>query len=541
MDSSGRVQPRPAFYKYTHLISDIEKGEIQIPKFQRDFVWDKQKSADFIDSMLKGYPIGTFILWKTKEQLNNVKRLGDQTIPSVPDGQFVQYVLDGQQRLASLFVIVNGLKVKRGKKTIDYKDIYIDLEKPYESENIVGITKPSGEHITVYNLLSCGIEHLATEYSNYLGKIDAFKKSLEGYDFSTIQINDCPIDKAVEVFNRINTTGKALSLFEIMVAKTYDDTSFDLSQKYMDLKRKLSRKEYSIPPPQLLQCISANLVKECTRKVILALPHDKIVNIWDDTLDSIIRAADHFKLRYNIPASRILPYPALFVPFSYFFFKNDRKKPTPQQDTYLKEYFWRAALASRFTSSVESKLAHDCDRMDAIINGERPHYEKELQVTLNKKDIQDLQFHIGESRSNAILCVMTDAAPRSFEDDSKVDLHNFHLHSSNSKNYHHFFPKAFLIKQGVKSNRINLISNITLIDAELNNKIRDKPPSKYVKEFSKVNPSLKATMGTHLIDDMDDYGIPNDDYDTFIEKRSARIWEELKARFDPDYGEFEKS
>lgn len=483
--------------------------------------------------MLKGYPIGTFILWKTKEQLNNVKRLGGQTIPGVPDGQFVQYVLDGQQRLASLYVVVKGLKVKKGKKIIDYKNIYIDLEKQHESENIVGITKPFGAYITVCDLLSCGIEHLAKEYSDYLGKIDAFKKSLEGYDFSTIQINNCPIDKAVEVFNRINTTGKALSLFEIMVAKTYDDTSFDLSQKYQDLKRKLSCIEYSIPPPQLLQCISANLVKECTRKVILALPHDKIVNIWDDTVDSINRTVDHFRCRYNIPASRILPYPALFVPFSYFFFKNNRKNPTLQQDTYLKEYFWRAALTSRFTSSVESKLAHDCDRMDAIIKGKHPHYDKELQVTLNKKDIEGLQFRIGESRSNAVLCVMTDAAPRSFEDNSEVNLDNFHLHASNSKNYHHFFPKAFLTRQGVKPNRVNLISNITLIDAELNNKIKDKPPSEYMKEFSGANPGLKATMKTHLIDDIDDHGICNDDYDTFIERRSARIWEELKARFDP--------
>lgn len=533
---SGYAQPRPALYKYSHLIADIEKGEIQIPKFQRDFVWDKQKSADFIDSMLKGYPIGTFILWRTKEQLNNVKHLGGQEIPSPPGGQPVQYVLDGQQRLASLFVIVKGQKVKRGKRAIDYKNIYIDLKKPYESEDIVGVTRPPGEYITVYDLLNSGIEHLAKEYGDHLGKINAFKKSLEGYDFSTILIDDYPLDKAVEVFNRINTTGKALSLFEIMVAKTYDDNSFDMSQKYKDLKKILSRREYSIPPPQLLQCISANLVKECTRKVILALPHNDIVNIWDDTIDSIKRAVDHFRNRYNIRASRILPYPALFVPFSYFFFKNDGKRPTLQQDTYLKEYFWRAALTSRFTSSVESKLAHDCNCIDAIIKGEHPHYEKELQVKLNKKDIQDLQFRIGESISNAILCVMVDAAPQSFESGFKVNLDNFHLHASNSKNYHHFFPKAFLTRQGVKPNRINLISNITLIDAELNSKIKDTRPSEYMEEFDKVNPSLEATMKTHLIDNVQNYGIYNDDYDTFIERRSARIWEELKARFDPDHG-----
>ena len=61
--------PEPKNLPYKTLLADIEKGLIKIPQFQRDYVWSKERAARLIDSILKGYPIGTFITWKTKEQL----------------------------------------------------------------------------------------------------------------------------------------------------------------------------------------------------------------------------------------------------------------------------------------------------------------------------------------------------------------------------------------------------------------------------------------------------------------------------------------
>lgn len=535
MGVTGLAQPKPDFSNYQGLLSDIEKGNIQIPKFQRDFVWEKKKSADLIDSILKGYPIGTFVLWKTRERLNNVKRLGNHMLPEVPADNFIQYVLDGQQRLASLFVILNGLTVEKDGKLEDYKKIYIDLGKHHDSENMVSVDEPEGMSITVYDLLNKGIADLASEYNNeQLVKIQMHQNALRDYDFSTILINEYPMEKAVEVFNRINTTGKSLTLFEIMVAKTYDDHSFDLGNKYDSLRDDLSYVAYTIPPAQLLQCISINLKKECKRKAILELPREDIVKIWGETVDSIKKAVDHFRRAYKIPSSRLLPYPALMVPFSYFFFKN-RADPTTRQDTHLKEYFWRAALTSRFTSSVESKLALDCKFIDAIIDGDRPRYGKEFNVPLTVEDIRDLQFHVGESINNAVLCVLAAAAPKSFKNGNDIILDNSRLNMSNSRSYHHFFPKAFLKKQSIEAGRRNLIANITLVDDRLNKEMKDKPPSKYMNEFQHTNSDLASTMKTHLIDDLNRYGVWNDDYEVFIKRRSDRIWEELKARFDPGH------
>ena len=69
-------QPQPGTMLYGNLLSDIETGRIKVPQFQRKFVWSREDTAGLIDSILKGYPIGTFIIWETDERLRSVRNLG---------------------------------------------------------------------------------------------------------------------------------------------------------------------------------------------------------------------------------------------------------------------------------------------------------------------------------------------------------------------------------------------------------------------------------------------------------------------------------
>lgn len=96
-------QPKPDSIKYSDLIREIQRGFIKIPKFQCDFVWGLDKTAKLLDSILKGYPIGTFIFWQTAERINDIKNIGVKGLPDPPLGHQVQYILDGQQRITSLF------------------------------------------------------------------------------------------------------------------------------------------------------------------------------------------------------------------------------------------------------------------------------------------------------------------------------------------------------------------------------------------------------------------------------------------------------
>lgn len=314
-----------------------------------------------------------------------------------------------------------------------------------------------------------------------------------------------------------------------MSAKTYDEIkNFDLQEKYAELQEDLGNGYNTIPSSTVLQCLSLNLVKECTRRAILKLNKDDVINVWDETVESIKEAIDYFRTFYRIPASRLLPYNALLVPFSYLFFTN-KHKPDPVQEKFLQEYFWRSSLSYRFSSAVETKLGQDAKRMDQIISGVKPEYD--FNVLLDTEGVKAWGFSTGDSYCKAILCLFSYFNPKSFKNNGNIILDNSCLIQSNSRNYHHFFPLAYLRKNNIANG--NSIVNITLVDDYLNKwEIGAKSPSQYMQKFKKGNPDLDETMKTHLISDLDKFGVWEDDYEKFLERRSERIVNELRKRID---------
>ena len=525
--------PEPITRTFSGLIADIEQGQIKIPQFQRDFVWDIKKSANLMDSIVKGYPIGTFIFWRTKERLRTIRDIGNFSLPEPQDGEFIDFVLDGQQRLTSLFASLKGLKVERDNKTDDYSRIYINLNGTEDSEIVTVDVDDlaTGTFIKLTELLYGGLTLLAGYDPKYHKLIEAYKQRIESYNYSIIQIKEAPIDTATEIFTRINVGGKPLSLFEIMVAKTYDaEKKFDLSEKYNQLIDNLRPVNYeTLSDATVLQTVSIILTKDCTRKQILRLDKKSVIDIWELATDSIERAIEYFRGFYRIPVSQLLPYNALVVPFAYFFYHH-KDKPTGLKQQYLQDFFWRVSLVGRYSSAVESKLAQDIKRIDLILEEKLPKYEWSINVSTDFIS-EHGWFSAGRSFIKGILCIYAYQLPKSFNDNSIVNISNYWLKQANSKNYHHFFPKAYLIKENRDSSLINHIANITIVDDFLNKReIKANAPSKYMAKFKRVNPSLDETMKTHLIKDLEKFGIWDDDYDKFFKARLQEISAELKKR-----------
>ncbi len=540
-------QPKPDSKKYTDLISEIEKGQIKVPKFQRNFVWSLDKTAKLLDSILKGYPIGTFILWETNERLNDIKNIGNLELPKVPEGSKVQYVLDGQQRITSLYAAFLAAKIQKEgeKKVTDYGEIYVNLEGDIENndDQIVVPEKPERVHISLNKLLTSKFsEHRENYPIEYMDKIQNFKETFSTYDFSTVVLRKEDIDSAIEVFTRINTGGQTLTLFEIMSAKTFDeDQNFDMAEKFQKLIKDLEGIKYdAISSSVILSLLGLILSKnkECKRKVILQLDKQKIIDVWEDVISSLKESVDYFRSVYRIPVSAILPYDSMLVPFAYFFY-NQKEKPKGDQIKFLEEFFWRIALSSRYSSSTESKLAQDIKRIDEILKNKRPNYD-EIKVYLGSpQDLIETNFSAGSSYCKAILCLLAYHEPKDFQDNGKVILDNSWLKVANSKNYHHFFPKAYLKKNKIVNE--NSLVNITLVSADLNKrKIKARAPSDYMQEFLDENEDLSTTLKSHLIGNLDESGITSDDYTVFLEKRANMIFNELKSRIELTHKEGKK-
>lgn len=526
-----RVQP--SHKQYPHLLADIEMGDIKIPQFQREFVWDINKSAKLIDSIIKGFPIGSFILWKTKDQMRSVRGLGRGDFPE-RIGESVNYVLDGQQRLTSVYCCLTGAKIRReDNKESDYSEIYADLDEDESSPVASHFSEePDAErYIKIVDLLSNNFRLFAKYSEERIAKIQEYHLRITSYSFPIIEISDVTIDVATEIFTRINLGGKPLTVFEIMVARTYDESlSFDLSIKCAALKKRLESINYeTISETVFLQVASAIIAGDITSKKILQLKKSEFIQNWEKVSDSIERACEYLKSYNRIPVSQLLPYNAFVIPYAYFFFHHP-DRPIDSKQLLLEDFFWKCALGARYSSSLESKMNQDLKKIDSILAGNEPSYEWEISIKASSL-IANGYFNASKAFVKAILCLYAYHQPKSFADNAIVNISNYWLKQANSKNYHHFFPKKSAACKGKDWNSINNVFNIAIVDDFLNKRsIKSRNPSDYMAQYGKTNVNLNDALKTHLIGDLDEFGVSRDSLDVFIQKRAELASSILKSK-----------
>ncbi|MGK7962589.1 hypothetical protein [Crocosphaera sp.] len=302
------------------------------------------------------------------------------------------------------------------------------------------------------------------------------------------------------------------------------------NKRKQELIERLTPLDYeTISESIVLQVISMILEKSCKRQVILKLNKQDFIHTWEKARDSIEQTVEYFRNCYRIPVSKLLPYNALIVPFAYFFYYH-KDKPNGEQQKYLQDFFWRCSLSGRYSKSTESNLAQDIKKIEQILNNKLPNYEWSID-TSEEFIKKNGWFAANRSYIKAILCLYAYQQPKSFNDNAIVNIHNNWLKQANSKNYHHFFPKAYLKKQNYDDFLINHILNITIVDDFLNKRvIKAQSPHDYMKEFKKENNQLKTTMKTHLIDDIDNFGILENDYNKFFDERAKIVSNELSKR-----------
>jgi uncharacterized protein with ParB-like and HNH nuclease domain len=108
------------------ILDSVYRGQIRIPAFQRGFVWEPDRVAFLIDSIYKGYPFGSLLFWRTNERLRTERKLGPFDLPE-PQADFpIDYVLDGQQRVTSIFGVFQT-ELKGNSET--WKDVFFDYQQ----------------------------------------------------------------------------------------------------------------------------------------------------------------------------------------------------------------------------------------------------------------------------------------------------------------------------------------------------------------------------------------------------------------------------
>lgn len=526
--------PKPDSYRYTELLNKIECGKLRIPQFQRDFVWSIQKSAELLDSIIKGYPIGTFIIWRTSERLKTIGKLGSLALKEPDESEKVEYVLDGQQRITSLYVALRGETI--GKT--DYSKIYINLEADSDEDIVITDVSSLDEnaYIPFGRLMKYEIMDFMEQFGDSKAKIkliDDYRHHIENYNFSVVEVSDVPIETATEIFTRINVGGEPLTVFEIMCAKVYDKASeFDLAEKFKEFTDSLSEICFdTIPPIIPLQLIGLITNKSCKGKDILGLNKDNVIAQWADITSALKSAIDFARASFGVQSSKLLPYDALLIPIAYYIYKTRCPSPTGKDAKYLSDMFWRYSLMERYNNGTEGKLSTDISIIDEIIKGDA--YKPAVSVELSESYLREKgTFRMGKGITKSVICLLLLHQPLRLDSEGqKVLVDDKQLTKGNGKNYHHFFPRAYMRKNGFDEELVDNVVNIIVVDDYTNKyRIKDKAPSVYIGEFAAKNKKIGDSLASHLIGDFETYGICNNDYNAFYSKRAEWINQEFAKR-----------
>ena len=536
--------PKPDQFKLGDLPDMLERGEIVVPQFQRKFVWSIKQSAKLLDSIFKGYPIGTITLWFTRERMRQVKRIAGNNFPPAKKGYPVYYVLDGQQRLTSMYACLRGadLSTENIKDPEDYNKVFLRLDGVDGDDDDLVVTDVSGlpedSYISIKDLFDSDYDEWKEKYGKRFKKVYDYFDKLKSYPIPMIKIPEIDLVRATSIFTRINTSGQKLTAFEVVAAKVYREAPyFDLIEKRDEQKERWARVGYdSINEYVSLQAMALCLKGKCTKQDVLSLTSDEVADNWTQMDKAFAAAIDYLRKSFHIPSSDLLPYDVLLIPFVYFMYRSKGEKPNAEQVMWLKDYFWRTALSHRFSDAVVSKLGQDVKFFDAIVDGKRPNDSHLPSLTISPKIIASKgTFKMGSAFVKAILCLFAGHKPLSLSDGERVITDKAWLSKKNARNFHHFFPKAYMEKEGWSDSTrpVNNVANIIIIASDENQDIKKTAPSKYISKFRKKNPRLNDALKSHLIGDVDKFGVTTDDYKKFFDQRVGMICRELKKCIVP--------
>ncbi|HCY41236.1 MAG TPA: DUF262 domain-containing protein [Prolixibacteraceae bacterium] len=359
------ITVRPDKIRLINLLEDIKNGSIKIPIFQRDFVWDSRQMKELFDSMEKGYPIGSLLFWKPEEEFNSIDKIGPYIIDK--QSKDVKYILDGFQRLSTLFGVLAHPKANRlDNQNSRLKDFQLFYDLSNEEFTYSRSRNNPPDLIPLYILI---------DTFEFLGFIDDLRKKIVGdneqnrliiraknlvkilvdYEIPFVDIKGGDINSSVDIFSRINSRGTQISPDWMVSALSYNpNQNFLFSSKIDSLLTSLE--EYNFE--QLSRETILHCIESATDKIYFDVKIEDLSRrsdfpqIVNQTLDTIEKAV-RFLNSVHVIEYRLLPYNTQLIFLSEFYRLNPT--PTNHQIALLKKWFWITSYSNYFTIYSLSK------------------------------------------------------------------------------------------------------------------------------------------------------------------------------------------
>ncbi|MBF0179421.1 MAG: DUF262 domain-containing protein [Magnetococcales bacterium] len=370
-------QMKPEISFLFELVRDVVAGKIRIPDFQRQFVWRRDQMTDLLDSIRKQFPIGSLLVWDTEIPLKSKEWVGPVRVASSAAKVSTGHVLDGQQRLTTLVGSLWKPEIQDEKP--DEQDparwrIWFNADKN-EFEHIDDMQKKCPYHFpvdaminTISFLEECTrmLKEGGDSGRAYVKNAESMMRLFQAYKVPVIRISNTELNKAVEIFSRLNNRGQAITPDQMISALTYSEDppgaqAFNLATGIDRLIDCAEERFFgNIDRTVILRAFLAVMGQPVYKTDWTRMDPTKRTELAGRLRESVaktewgLQAALEFLGEMGIRTARLLPYVLQLVVLTAFFCR--RPDPTDQQRRFLRRWIWVSSFTGYFASGNPSKV-----------------------------------------------------------------------------------------------------------------------------------------------------------------------------------------
>jgi len=484
-----------------------------------------------MDSIYKGYPFGSAILWQTKEKLNSERRLGPFELPE-PVADFpISYVLDGQQRLTSIFgTFQTELQPVEGE---GWPRIYFDVTAADDLQESQFVALEDSDvdvlrHFPIATFFDTTAYRKATKQltDEQAEAIDSVQAIFKEAKIPTQDIVTDNRGKVAIVFERVNRLGIELDVLQLLSAWTWSE-EFDLQTRFANLAEVLAPFGFGDVGDDsnlLLRCCAAVIAGDAAPNTLMSMSGTEVRDRFDEIENGIRGAIDFVRTNLGVEKLGNLPYPAVLVPLSVFFSHKDgsSRSVSDDQRAALVRWLWRSFFSRRFSAGVLRNLKRDIDEVIKLREG-KPSALADIAVSLEPDFFKEKRFSVAAVDSKTFVLLLVNARPLSFISGAPVSLSRV-LSAYNRSEFHHLMPQAFLSRvHSIDTAGATVLANFAMISAADNKALGGSAPSVYRTKMP------DGQVGEILMHAICPESLFDDDFESFLDARSQMLVEAADA------------
>jgi hypothetical protein len=570
------------------LLKDIRRGKIQLPDFQRGWIWDDAHIASLLASISMSYPVGAVMMLETGNPDVRFKPRLVEGVKVVNPGEPERFILDGQQRLTSLY---QALMLDEPVSTLDSRKrqverwYYLDMVKVldtkvdredailalpadrilrnFRNEVIADYSTPDSEYqhclFPVRCVFDCADWRTGfNQYWQYSGEksrlFDDFErhiiKRFEQYMVPVIKLfKTTPKEAVCQVFEKVNTGGVSLTVFELLTA-TYAADEFNLRDDWAGRRATfknsrlgtVSRLLNTVQNDDLLQAITLlstharrnEAIRQgvapdqapgisCKRKDILKLTLADY-QMWADTATEGFVKAGRMLYGQKIFNARDLPYRTQLIPLTAILTVLGKRADAVDAKEKILRWYWCGVLGELYGGAIESRFAFDLPEVVAWVDGgDEPRTVTEASFLRSR--LYTLQTRNSAAYKGIYALLMRDGGLDFITGDPITEQAYF----DDKIDIHHIFPAAWCKARKLDKRRWNSIINKTAISAKTNRIIGSKGPSDYIPVVLKRGGITIQQMGGVLASHaVEAQYLHADDFDGCIQAREKALLDRIE-------------